>query len=54
MIERLLAKADVFALNLNPGAVERLGWGAAALLAKHPRLICCGLSGYGPGWPVQR
>jgi itaconate CoA-transferase len=31
--------------------VERLGLGAAALRARHPRLIWCGISGYGPSGP---
>jgi len=47
----LLARADVFVQNLAPGAAERLGLGAADLLARHPRLICCSVSGYGPDGP---
>ena len=47
----LLARADVFVQNLAPGAAERLGLGAAGLLARHPRLICCSVSGYGPHGP---
>jgi itaconate CoA-transferase len=47
----LLARADVFAQNLAPGAAARLGLGAADLLARHPRLICCSVSGYGPDGP---
>ena len=37
--------------NLAPGAAERLGLGAAELRAKHPRLVWCGISGYGPAGP---
>ena len=37
--------------NLGPGAAGRLGLGAADLLARHPRLICCSVSGYGPDGP---
>jgi itaconate CoA-transferase len=51
VLERLLAKADVFVQNLAPGAAERLGLGAAELRARHPRLIWCGISGYGPAGP---
>jgi itaconate CoA-transferase len=51
ILERLMAKADVFVQNLAPGAVERLGLGAAELRARHPRLIWCGISGYGPVGP---
>ena len=47
----LLARADVFVQNLAPGAAARLGLGAADLLARHPRLICCSVSGYGPDGP---
>jgi itaconate CoA-transferase len=47
----LLARADVFVQNLAPGAAERLGLGAAQLRARHPRLICCSVSGYGPEGP---
>lgn len=51
ILRRLLQKADVFVQNLAPGAVERLGLGAAELRAKHPRLVWCGISGYGPAGP---
>src|SRR5512132_1379633 len=51
VLEKLLQQADVFLQNLAPGAAERLGLGAATLRAKHPKLIWCGISGYGPGGP---
>ena len=51
ILVRLLAQADVFVQNLAPGAVERLGLGAAELRARHPRLVWCGISGYGPAGP---
>jgi itaconate CoA-transferase len=51
VLDRLLSKADVFVQNLAPGAVERLGLGAVELRARHPKLIWCGISGYGPGGP---
>ena len=47
----LLARADVFVQNLAPGAAARLGLGASDLLARHRRLICCSVSGYGPDGP---
>jgi itaconate CoA-transferase len=47
LLERLLARADVFIQNLAPGAAERLGIGSAALRARHPRLVTCDISGYG-------
>jgi itaconate CoA-transferase len=51
VLQRLLEKADVFLHNLAPGAVERLGLGADVLRKKHPGLIWCGISGYGPAGP---
>jgi crotonobetainyl-CoA:carnitine CoA-transferase CaiB-like acyl-CoA transferase len=47
LLERLLARADVFIQNLAPGATQRLGIGSAALRARHHRLITCDISGYG-------
>ena len=54
ILGKLLERADVFLQNLAPGAVERLGLGAAELRQKHPRLICCGISGYGPSGPYAQ
>ena len=51
VLDKLIAKADVFVQNLAPGAADRLGLGAAELRAKYPRLIWCGISGYGPAGP---
>jgi itaconate CoA-transferase len=51
ILERLIGKADVFLHNLAPGAVERLGLGSQDLRARFPRLIWCGISGYGPAGP---
>ena len=53
ILARLLSKADVFAENLAPGAAERLGFGAEPLRAAHPRLIVCGVSGYGSTGPYR-
>ena len=51
ILDRLLKGADVFLQNLAPGAAERLGLGAQTLRERHPRLIWCGISGYGPSGP---
>jgi itaconate CoA-transferase len=51
VLEKLVAAADVFLQNLAPGAAERLGLGAEELRTKQPRLIWCGISGYGPAGP---
>ena len=52
-VAALLARADVFVQNLAPGAAERLGFGSDHLRARHPRLICCSVSGYGPDGPFR-
>jgi crotonobetainyl-CoA:carnitine CoA-transferase CaiB-like acyl-CoA transferase len=53
VLGKLLARADIFIHNLAPGAVERLGFGYDALKVAHPRLIWCGISGYGPDGPYR-
>ncbi len=47
LLERILAKADVYIQNLAPGAAERAGFGAERLRRDYPRLITCDISGYG-------
>ena len=49
----MLAKADVFVQNLKPGAIAKLGFPIAELRKKHPRLICCSISGYGESGPYM-
>lgn len=51
ILRRLVARADVFLQNLAPGAAQRLGLSAEELRERHPRLIWCGISGYGPAGP---
>ncbi|MDQ1011701.1 itaconate CoA-transferase [Streptomyces sp. V4I23] len=51
IVHRLVADADVFVQNLAQGAAARLGLDAAALCARHPRLIAVDISGYGSGGP---
>ena len=53
VVHKLLARCDVFIQNLAPGATDRLGLGAAALRARYPRLIVCGISGYGSTGPYR-
>jgi itaconate CoA-transferase len=48
----LIAGADVLVQNLKPGALDRMGLGVAALRQRHPRLICCSISGYGDDGPL--
>ncbi|HKU71727.1 MAG TPA: CaiB/BaiF CoA-transferase family protein [Burkholderiales bacterium] len=51
ILARLIERADVFIQNLAPGAAKRLGLGAEELLAGHPRLVVCDISGYGDSGP---
>jgi crotonobetainyl-CoA:carnitine CoA-transferase CaiB-like acyl-CoA transferase len=51
VVDRLLARADVFVQNLAPGAAERLGLSASALRERHPRLVACTVSGFGSSGP---
>ena len=54
ILTKLIERADVFLQNLAPGAAKRLGLGADELLAKHPRLIVCDISGYGDSGPYAK
>ncbi len=47
LLERILAKADVFIQNLAPGAAQRAGFGSDDLRQRYPRLITCDITGYG-------
>jgi len=50
---RLIDRCDVLVHNLAPGAVERLGFGYDDVAARNPRVIWCGISGYGPDGPMR-
>lgn len=54
LLERMLARADVFIQNLAPGATGRMGIGSEALRQRHPRLITCDISGYGESGPLHK
>ena len=51
--DQLLGTADVLVHNLGPGAVERLGLGWSTLHERWPRLVSCGISGYGSDGPYR-
>ncbi len=51
VFERLLARADVLLENYRPGVMDRLGYGWAALHARHPRLTYGAVSGFGHTGP---
>ena len=47
-VRELAAEADVVVDNFLPGALTKRGLDPATLLAKHPRLVWCTISGFGP------
>jgi crotonobetainyl-CoA:carnitine CoA-transferase CaiB-like acyl-CoA transferase len=51
LLQRMVARADVFIQNLLPGAAARAGFGSADLRTKYPRLITVDISGYGDTGP---
>jgi crotonobetainyl-CoA:carnitine CoA-transferase CaiB-like acyl-CoA transferase len=51
ILERLIAKADVFVENFRPGTLDRAGFGWDAVHAKYPRLVYASISGYGQTGP---
>ena len=53
ILATMIARADVFIQNLAPGAVERMGFAMEGLLAQHPSLICCSITGYGRDGPYR-
>ncbi|MCP4335107.1 MAG: CoA transferase [Gammaproteobacteria bacterium] len=54
LLQRILARADVFIQNLAPGAAARAGFGSEELLKRYPRLVCCDISGYGDSGEYSR
>ena len=53
LLERMIARADVFLQNLAPGAAARAGFDPAALCRRFPRLIACSITGYGEDGPYR-
>jgi crotonobetainyl-CoA:carnitine CoA-transferase CaiB-like acyl-CoA transferase len=53
VLNRMLARADVFVQNLAPGAAARAGFASEELRRRHPRLITCDISGYGEDGPYR-
>ena len=47
LLDRIVARADVFIQNLAPGAAARAGFDSLELRRRYPRLITCDISGYG-------
>src|SRR3970040_1103670 len=53
VLERLIARADVFVQSLRAGAVEELGLGWARANAINPRLVYCSVTAFGTEGPLQ-
>jgi itaconate CoA-transferase len=53
LLDRMLARADVFLQNLAPGVLEKLGLDSASLRARFPRLVTCDITGYGDDGPLR-
>ncbi|MEI6467936.1 MAG: CaiB/BaiF CoA-transferase family protein [Betaproteobacteria bacterium] len=47
ILQQLISTVDVVIESFGPGVAERLGVDALTLRKKHPRLICCSVSGFG-------
>ncbi len=53
IVERLAAEVDVVCENFRPGVLERRGMGWSQLSKINPRLIYCGISGFGTTGPER-
>jgi crotonobetainyl-CoA:carnitine CoA-transferase CaiB-like acyl-CoA transferase len=53
LVKEMAKRADVFAENFAPGAVERLGLGYDVLSALNPRIIYAQVKGFGVGSPYE-
>jgi itaconate CoA-transferase len=53
LLDRMIARADVFIQNLAPGAATRAGFDPKALRRDHVRLVVCSISGYGETGPYR-
>jgi crotonobetainyl-CoA:carnitine CoA-transferase CaiB-like acyl-CoA transferase len=53
ILRELIRTADVLVENFAPDAMDRLGFGYAALRKEHPALIYCSLSGFGRTGPYK-
>jgi len=52
VIDALAAIADVTIDSFRPSTARRLGVDGATLRARHPRLVCASISGFGQGGPL--
>ena len=52
-VESQLERCDVLIENLRPGTMDEIGLGAAAVRARHPRLVYCSVSAFGATGPLR-
>jgi crotonobetainyl-CoA:carnitine CoA-transferase CaiB-like acyl-CoA transferase len=50
---RLAGTCDVLVTNIRPDALARLGLDAESCRERHPGLVHCSITGYGPGGPYR-
>ncbi len=53
IVEELASDADVLLCNYRPGVMDKLGFGSEHLRSLNPRLIYCGISGFGTEGPER-
>ncbi len=53
IFHRLLAASDVLIENFRTDSAEKLGLMPELLLARHPRLVACSISGFGRTGPLR-
>jgi itaconate CoA-transferase len=53
VLAALVARADVVVQNLAPATARKHGLAAETLVQRHPGLVACDVSGYGPGGPYS-
>ena len=54
LVKEMAKRADVFAENFSPGAIERLGLGYDVVSALNPRIIYAQVKGFGEGSPYEK
>ncbi|MDE3155527.1 MAG: CoA transferase [Acidobacteriota bacterium] len=51
VLDALVARSDILVESFRPQTARRLGVDAATLRARHPRLVCCSITGFGQYGP---
>ncbi len=53
VLHRLIDASDVVVDNFRPGVMDAMGFGYETLAAGNPRIITCGISGFGASGPLR-